>query len=64
MKDIDMTGIKLPSAELKKLFEINKQEWLAELEDQKRFFEIFGKDLPKEIMHEHKALEKRIKKEL
>ncbi len=64
IKDIDMTGIKLPAAILKKLFEINKQEWLAELEDQKRFFEIFGKTLPKEILQEHKALEKRIKKGL
>jgi phosphoenolpyruvate carboxykinase (GTP) len=64
MKDIDMTGLKLPKNAMKKLFEIKKHEWLAELDDQKRFFEIFGKTLPKEILQEHKALEKRIKKEL
>jgi len=64
IKDIDMTGLKLPKGTMKKLFEINKSEWLAELESQKRFFETFGKTLPKEILEEHKNLEKRIKKEL
>lgn len=64
LKDIDMTGIKLPAGVLKKLFEVNKQEWLAEVEDQKRFFDIFGKNFPKELLQEHKALEKRIKKGL
>jgi phosphoenolpyruvate carboxykinase (GTP) len=64
LKDIDMTGLKLPKSVMKKLFELNKHEWLAEIEDQKKFFEIFGKTLPKEILQEHKALEKRIKKGL
>ena len=64
MKDLDMTGLKLSKNALKKLFEIKKQEWLAEVEDQKKFFAIFGKTLPKEIMQEHHALEKRIKKGL
>jgi phosphoenolpyruvate carboxykinase (GTP) len=64
MKDLDMTGLKLPKNALKKLFEIKKQEWLAEVESQKKFFAVFGKNLPKEILQEHLALEKRIKKEL
>ncbi len=64
MKDLDMTGLKLPKNALKKLFEIKKQEWLAEVEAQKKFFAIFGKNFPKEILQEHHALEKRIKKEL
>jgi len=64
MKDLNMTGLKLPAGIMKKLFEINKHEWLAELEDQKKFFGIFGKKLPKEILQEHKALERRIKTEL
>jgi len=61
LDDIDMTGLKLPKDTLKRLFEIKKQEWLAELEDQKKFFDTFGKALPKEIWAEYKALEKRIK---
>jgi len=64
LKDLDMTGLNLPKNVMKKLFELNKHEWLAEIEDQKKFFDIFGKTLPKEILLEHKALEKRIKKEL
>ena len=64
MKDLNMTGLKLPAGVMKKLFEIKKHEWLAELEDQKRFFGMFGKKLPKEILQEHKALERRIKTEL
>ncbi len=62
LKDLDMTGLKMAKGALKKLFEIKKQEWLAELEDQKRFFEMFGNTLPKEILQEHKALYKRILK--
>ena len=64
MKDLDMTGLKFPKNALKKLFEIKKQEWLAEVEGQRKFFAIFGKNFPKELMQEHHALEKRIKKEL
>ncbi len=64
IKDIDMTGLRLQKNALKKLFELKKEEWLAEIDDQKKFFEIFGRDLPKEILHEHQALEKRIKKGL
>jgi phosphoenolpyruvate carboxykinase (GTP) len=63
-KDLDLTGLKLPKGTLKKLFEINKNEWLAEIEDQKKFFEMFGKTMPKELIQEYRALEKRIKKEL
>ena len=64
LKDLDMTGLKLPKNAMRKLFELNRSEWLAEVEDQKKFFEMFGKDLPKEIMQEQKALEKRIRKSL
>ncbi|MFC1768001.1 phosphoenolpyruvate carboxykinase (GTP) [Candidatus Margulisiibacteriota bacterium] len=59
--DIDMTGLDLPSGTMEKLFEINKEEWLKELSDQKGFFSQFGKTMPKEITEEHKALEQRIK---
>jgi phosphoenolpyruvate carboxykinase (GTP) len=64
IKDIDMTGLKLPKGAMKKLFEINKEEWLAEIESQKKFFETFNHTLPREIIQEHKDLERRIKKEL
>jgi phosphoenolpyruvate carboxykinase (GTP) len=62
LEDLDLTGLNIPKATMKKLFEINKQEWLFELEDQKKFFDTFGKDMPKELIAEHNALEKRIHK--
>jgi phosphoenolpyruvate carboxykinase (GTP) len=64
IKDLDLTGLKIPKAQLKKLMAVNKNEWLNEIEDQKKFFDSFGKAFPKELLDEHKALEKRIKKEL
>jgi phosphoenolpyruvate carboxykinase (GTP) len=63
-KDLDLTGLKLPKGALKKLFDIKKGEWVAEVEDMKKFFDMFGKSMPKELVQEYKALEKRIKKEL
>jgi phosphoenolpyruvate carboxykinase (GTP) len=64
VNDIDMTGLKLEKGAMTKLFEVNKHEWLVELEDQKKFFNLFGKSMPKELTNEYKALEKRIQKEL
>jgi phosphoenolpyruvate carboxykinase (GTP) len=63
-KDLDLTGLHLPKGTMKKLFELKKEDWQAEVEDQKKFLDMFGKSLPKEMAQEHKALEHRIKKEL
>lgn len=61
-QDIDMTGLDLPPATLDKLLSIDKNDWLNELESQKEFFKIFGKDLPKEIVDEWQALKNRLEK--
>ncbi|MCX5727015.1 MAG: phosphoenolpyruvate carboxykinase domain-containing protein, partial [Candidatus Saganbacteria bacterium] len=58
--DIDLTGLDLPSGNMEKLLSINKEEWKKDLEDQKKFFEIFGKDLPPEILEEYNALKRRL----
>ena len=58
---IDMTGLKLPHGTMDKLLEIDKNEWLKEVESQKEFFKIFGDKLPGEIIEERKALQKRLK---
>ena len=60
IEDLDMTGLNIPKETMEKLFEINKEDWLADIQNQKEFFGQFGKTLPKEILEEHKALEKRI----
>ncbi|MDP3143691.1 MAG: phosphoenolpyruvate carboxykinase (GTP) [Candidatus Omnitrophota bacterium] len=59
---LDMTGLNLPADTLSKLLNIDRQEWLAELESQKEFFKTFGEGLPKEAWEEHAALEARLKK--
>ena len=61
-EDIDMTGLRFPRKKWNELFHINKKAWKEELEDQKKFLEKFGKDLPREILNEHSALSERIKK--
>jgi phosphoenolpyruvate carboxykinase (GTP) len=59
-EDIDMTGLDLPAENMRKLLEINREDWKAELQDHWEFFQTFGKKLPKEILEEYEALKKRI----
>ena len=61
ISDIDMTGLELLAETLKKLFRINKGDWLEELKDIKKFFGQFKKDLPPELWREYDALSKRLK---
>lgn len=58
--DIDITGLDLPKEKVAKILSVNIDEWKKELDDQKEFFKIFGKTLPKEILYEHNLLKKRI----
>jgi phosphoenolpyruvate carboxykinase (GTP) len=61
VSDIDTTGLELKEGTLKKLLEINNQDWLEELKDIKVFFQQFKKDLPGELWEEYKSLYKRLK---
>ncbi len=56
---IDMTGLELPKGAMRKLLDINRAEWLKELDEQSEFFKIFGDALPKEILAEHESLKRR-----
>ena len=60
--DIDVTGMKLSSGVMEKLFEVNADDWREELKGIKKFFEQFKKDLPDELWDEYHALVKRLKK--
>ena len=60
-EDIDLTGLNLSPGTLDKLLSIDNQEWLEELKEIKVFFDKFGKDLPRELWQEYKALSKRLK---
>lgn len=49
---LDTTGLHLSKENLVKLLEIDKFEWLQEMESQKEFLKTFGDKLPKEIWKE------------
>lgn len=59
--DIDMTGMRIPRENMRKLLAISKNDWQQEAAGIDEFFKIFGKDLPKEMRAELKALKKRLK---
>jgi phosphoenolpyruvate carboxykinase (GTP) len=59
--DIDLSGIKIPEADMKKLLAVNKDEWLQEIKDIKKFFAGFRKDLPQELMQEYEELARRLR---
>ena len=58
--DIDTSGLDITPAKMKQLLNVDKNIWQLELKSQQEFFKQFGKDIPKFILDEHKALEKRI----
>lgn len=59
-ESLDMTGLNLPKDTLKKLLEIDKFEWLQEMESQKEFLNIFDERLPEEIRHEWEEQNRRL----
>ncbi len=60
--DIDLTGLNVTKETMETLLEVNKEDWKAELDDQKEFFKTFGKDLPKELLQEWDLLRRRLEK--
>jgi len=59
--DIDLTGLRIPRENMRELLSINKKDWKQEMVGVKEYFSTFGKDLPKEMEQELKALGKRLK---
>ena len=60
--DIDMTGLRIPRENMKKLLSINKEDWKEEAASVAEFFKTFGKDLPPEMSAELKGLQRRLSK--
>ena len=58
--DIDLSGIKIDDATMKKLLTVNKGGWIQELKDIKKFFAGFKKDLPQELQQEYEELARRL----
>ena len=58
---LDLTGLNLPAGALDKLLEVKPEEWSAELDGVKTFFEKFGTHLPKALWDQFNALKDRLK---
>lgn len=59
---IDVSGLNLSEKDVEKLFAISKEEGLAEVNEMKEYFKIFGSHLPKELTEELDELESRYNK--
>jgi phosphoenolpyruvate carboxykinase (GTP) len=59
-KDMDMTGLTLPSGTMNKLLAVDRKAWLAECDSIKEFFAQFDMRLPDRLWEEHEALRQRL----
>jgi phosphoenolpyruvate carboxykinase (GTP) len=59
--DIDMTGMRIPRENMRKLLAISKKAWQQEAAGIEGFFQTFGRDLPGEMRSELTALKRRLK---
>jgi len=59
--DLDMTGLTLANGAKERLLEISNEDWLEELKRIKKFYQLFKKDLPKELWQEYEELLLRLK---
>ncbi|MDD5686602.1 MAG: phosphoenolpyruvate carboxykinase (GTP) [Elusimicrobia bacterium] len=60
LDDMELAGLNIPKENLKKLFEVDPQQWLDETGDIKKFLEQFGDRIPREILDELELLKKRL----
>ncbi|MBS1552256.1 MAG: phosphoenolpyruvate carboxykinase (GTP) [Bacteroidetes bacterium] len=59
---LDVSGLGLSETEVEKLFAISKEEGLAEVNEMKDYYKIFGDRLPKQLNEELEKLEERYNK--
>lgn len=60
LTDIDMTGLDFDMTTMKKLFEINPEDWKEEMVGIAQFFDTFGERLPVNLRAQHESLERRL----
>ena len=58
---IDLTGLNMPAGAMDALLAVKNDEWTAELDGVKSFFEKFGTHLPKALWDQFNALKDRLK---
>lgn len=57
---IDTKGLDVSDADMAELLKVNKDEWMKEVESVKEHYAKFGSKLPKELVNQLDALEKRL----
>jgi phosphoenolpyruvate carboxykinase (GTP) len=57
-KDLNLDGLNTPAEKLKKILEVDMQEWTTEIDDVKKFLTQFGKYLPEQIWEQCNTLSK------
>jgi phosphoenolpyruvate carboxykinase (GTP) len=60
--EIDLKGLDVTPDNEKKLFSVNNEEWLGEINEMREYYKIFGTHLPKELAAELDMIEERLKK--
>ncbi len=59
---LDVEGLNITPENLKKVFEIKKEDWVDEVKEMREYYKIFGDRLPKELTTELDKIEERLKK--
>ncbi|MGE5279470.1 MAG: phosphoenolpyruvate carboxykinase (GTP) [Deltaproteobacteria bacterium] len=57
---LDLTGLDMTAHDVERLFDIDRFEWIREMEDQKAFLQKFGGRLPRVIWDEWEAQNRRL----
>lgn len=60
INDIELSGLAISREDMKKLFEVNPEEWKLELEEVRVFFNQFGDRLPEDLWEEFRKLERNL----
>lgn len=60
MDSIDIEGLNITKEDLRKLLSIDEKEWIEELNEIEKFFEMFGEDFPKELWEKFYEIKSRL----
>ena len=58
---LDLTGLSLPAGAMDQLLSVDREEWAAEADSHKKFFESFEGRVPQELLKQQSALKERLK---
>lgn len=60
ISSLDLSGLQISDTHLKKLFEVNVEEWLKEVQELKNYFTLFKNHFPQKLSDELEKLEQRL----